>query len=78
LISPYFVPGIGGMAPMAKYRYPLIEAGAAIFEMKHSPSFEAGHRFRRGSTHDSLHTKAAVIDGERVFVGSLSIDPRSA
>lgn len=33
---------------------------------------------RLGSSRASLHTKAAVIDGERVFVGSFNIDPRSA
>jgi cardiolipin synthase C len=62
----------------AKYRKPLVEAGVRLFELKHSPHFEEGHRLRLGSSRGSLHTKGAVIDGERVFVGSFNIDPRSA
>ena len=107
LISPYFVPGVGGTTELrelamqgadvevltnslaatdvaavhgayAKYRQPLLEAGVRLFEMKHSPRIDEGHRIRLGSTRASLHTKAAVIDAERVFVGSFNIDPRSA
>lgn len=107
LISPYFVPGIGGTAVLrslalqraevavltnslaatdvaavhgayARYRHPLLDAGVRLFEMKHSPRLEEGHRLRLGSARASLHSKAAVIDGERVFVGSFNIDPRSA
>lgn len=105
LVSPYFVPGIGGTTALralalqgadvavltnslaatdvaavhgayAKYREPLLSAGVRLFELQ--PTFEGSHRFRLGSARGSLHTKAAVIDGERVFVGSFNIDPRSA
>src|SRR3546814_16410999 len=31
-----------------------------------------------GSSGASLHTKAFVIDGERGFIGSFNLDPRSA
>lgn len=108
LISPYFVPGVGGTAALrslvhqgasveiltnslsatdvaivhsgyAKYREPLLEAGVRIFELKSAFAPDEGHtRFRVGSSRASLHTKAAVIDGEHVFVGSFNIDPRSA
>jgi putative cardiolipin synthase len=108
LISPYFVPGIGGTAALrslaqqgadvsvltnslaatdvaivhsgyTKYRIPLLEAGVRLFELKPTPLFqEARSRMHLGSSRASLHTKAAVIDGERVFVGSFNIDPRSA
>jgi putative cardiolipin synthase len=108
LISPYFVPGIGGTAALrslarqgaevavltnslaatdvaivhsgyAKYRLPLLEAGVRLFELKATLVFkDARARMRLGSSRASLHTKAAVIDGERVFVGSFNIDPRSA
>jgi len=37
-----------------------------------------GHRIRIGSSNASLHTKAAIVDGERVFIGSYNLDPRSA
>ena len=63
----------------ARYRLPLLEAGVRLYEMKLSPVFEDGHtRFRLGSSRGSLHTKAVVLDGERVFVGSFNIDPRSS
>lgn len=108
LISPYFVPGIGGTAALrrlarqgarvsvltnslaatdvaivhsgyTKYRIPLLEAGVQLFEFKPMLVFrEARARMHLGSSRASLHTKAAVIDGERVFVGSFNIDPRSA
>lgn len=108
LISPYFVPGIGGTAALrslaqqgaevsvltnslaatdvaivhsgyAKYRVPLLEAGVRLFELKATLVFQdARARLRLGSSRASLHTKAAVIDGDRVFVGSFNIDPRSA
>jgi len=108
LISPYFVPGMGGTAALrslalqganvevltnslaatdvavvhsgyAKYRRPLLEAGVRIYELKAAAVIdEHPSRFRVGSSRASLHTKAAVIDAERVFVGSFNIDPRSA
>lgn len=110
LISPYFVPGVGGTAALralalqgasvrvltnslmatdvaivhsgyAKYRYPLLEGGVRLYELKSTaPAFDEPHhrRFRVGSSRASLHTKAAIVDGDRVFVGSFNIDPRSA
>jgi putative cardiolipin synthase len=62
----------------AHYRLPLLESGVRLFEMKVAPVFEEGPRFRLGSSRGSLHTKAVAIDGERVFVGSFNIDPRSS
>ena len=108
LISPYFVPGMGGTAALralafqgakvevltnslaatdvaivhsgyTKYRIPLLEAGVRLFELKSAAVLDdARRRLRVGTSRASLHTKAAVIDGERVFVGSFNIDPRSA
>ncbi|MET0498482.1 MAG: phospholipase D family protein [Steroidobacteraceae bacterium] len=108
MVSPYFVPGIGGTVALrrlaregaevailtnslsatdvaavhsgyARYRIPLLEGGVRLFEMKLAPVFEDTHtRFRLGSSRGSLHTKAMVLDGERVFIGSYNIDPRSA
>jgi putative cardiolipin synthase len=108
LISPYFVPGMGGTAALralalqgaqvqvltnslaatdvaivhsgyTKYRIPLLEAGVRLFELKSAAVLDDAHRrLRLGSSRASLHTKAAVMDGERVFVGSFNIDPRSA
>jgi len=108
MVSPYFVPGIGGTVALrrlarqgaevailtnslsatdvaavhsgyARYRIPLLDSGVHLFEMKLAPIFEDTHtRFRLGSSRGSLHTKAMALDGERVFIGSYNIDPRSA
>lgn len=108
LVSPYFVPGVGGTAALRslasqganvevltnslsatdvaivhsgymKYREPLLEGGVHLYELKSAaPAEERSTGFHVGSSRASLHTKAAVIDGERVFVGSFNIDPRSA
>lgn len=108
LISPYFVPGMGGTAALralarqgatvqvltnslaatdvaivhsgyTKYRVPLLEGGVRLFELKYTVVDDEKHpRFRLGSSRASLHTKAAIVDGNRVFVGSFNIDPRSA
>jgi len=108
MVSPYFVPGLGGTVALrrlaregaevailtnslsatdvaavhsgyARYRLPLLESGVRLFEMKAAPVFDEGRtKFRLGSSRGSLHTKAIVLDGERVFVGSFNIDPRSS
>ena len=60
----------------ARYRAPLLEGGVSLWELKpsgaHSARFSLG-----GSSGSSLHTKAAVIDADWLFVGSYNIDPRS-
>jgi cardiolipin synthase C len=69
----------------AKYRPQLLAAGVKLFELKPAPEEDdspehdhPGMRMRIGSSKASLHTKAAIIDQERVFVGSFNLDPRSA
>jgi len=65
----------------ARYRTPLLEVGVELYELKTAPEesdLEPTRRLRIGSSKASLHTKAAVIDGERLFVGSFNLDPRSA
>ena len=61
-----------------KYRRPVLERGGELFEMRRDPAFKPTYetppitgRFL------GLHTKAIAFDGERVFVGSLNLDPRS-
>jgi len=109
LISPYFVPGAGGVGRLSglvaagkqvgvltnslaatdvaavhsgyvRYRDELLRGGVKIYELK--PAQEVLEhervRLRFGSSRASLHTKAAIVDGERVFVGSFNLDPRSA
>ncbi|HEY1608246.1 MAG TPA: phospholipase D family protein [Paraburkholderia sp.] len=63
----------------------LLRAGVELFEMKRLPGARGkadkkGEEERRpfGSSGSSLHAKTFEVDGERVFVGSLNFDPRSA
>lgn len=58
----------------ARYRTRLIAAGVEVYELKHSSEASAGVFGSRGA---SLHTKAMVVDGRAVFVGSFNLDPRS-
>lgn len=63
-----------------KYRRPLLETGAEIFEFKGWPSEEVrGYSDVPPVEADfiSLHIKTIVADRERAFVGSLNLDPRA-
>lgn len=63
----------------ARYRTALLEAGVRLRELKSAVTHsEQDKRMHLGSSRASLHTKAAIIDRRRVFVGSFNIDPRSA
>ena len=59
----------------ARYRWRLLQAGVELWEMKPSGREEKGVLGSRGA---SLHTKALVVDGALIFVGSFNLDPRSA
>jgi putative cardiolipin synthase len=59
-----------------RYRGQLLDGGVSLFEIRRNGPKLAPSLF--GSSGASLHTKAFVIDGERGFVGSFNIDPRSA
>jgi putative cardiolipin synthase len=64
----------------ARYRRDLLRGGVDLYEMKRKAGSEAGRSkiSITGSSGASLHTKAMIIDGRWVFVGSMNIDPRSA
>lgn len=67
----------------SKYRSKLLAAGVKLFELRPAPEQDDdadhhGPRMRLGSSRASLHTKAAILDGRRIFVGSFNLDPRSA
>jgi putative cardiolipin synthase len=61
-------------AGYSRYREDLLAVGVQIHELK-------PHEVRRigilGRSKASLHTKALVVDGQRGFVGSFNLDPRS-
>ncbi|MBK3873350.1 phospholipase D family protein [Stutzerimonas sp. R40042] len=68
------VPAVhGGYAP---YRERMLELGVRLFELRRQPEQEPSYSFL-GESESSLHSKAAVFDQEKVFIGSLNFDPRS-
>lgn len=66
-------------AGYARYRPALLQAGVELYELQPSGS---GHRRLFGSatpsTRASLHSKALVLDGSLLVVGSMNLDLRSA
>jgi putative cardiolipin synthase len=59
----------------ARHRRRLLRMGIELHELKRGGQ-EGQSLF--GSSGASLHTKAFVVDGELIFVGSFNLDPRSA
>lgn len=66
-------------AGYAKYRARLVRDGVRLYELRRRAADEDrvddGRAF--GSANASLHAKTFVVDRERVFIGSLNLDPRS-
>lgn len=62
----------GGYAP---YRISLLKAGIKLWELR--PEATGRKLSLRGSSSASLHTKAFTGDGQRGFIGSMNLDPRS-
>jgi putative cardiolipin synthase len=60
----------------SQYREDLLEGGVKLWELKPLPGTKAKASMF-GSSGSSLHTKALVVDGQRLFVGSYNLDPRS-
>ena len=70
------VPAVhGGYAP---YRKTLLEHGVRLFELRRQPDEQPSSNLGLSDTSESsLHSKAAIIDRQKVFIGSLNFDPRS-
>lgn len=66
-------------AGYSKYRKDLLQAGVELYEMNKKISSEErmDKKGPYGSSKASLHAKSFVFDRERVFIGSLNLDPRS-
>jgi len=62
-------------AVYARYRRPLLRQGVELYELRSSP--ENGVDDQSGQAPLTLHSKVAVVDRERLFVGSFNLDPRS-
>jgi putative cardiolipin synthase len=66
-------------AGYAKYRKALLRAGVELYEMNKTLT-RAQRKEKKGtggSSKASLHAKSFVLDREKVFIGSLNLDPRS-
>jgi putative cardiolipin synthase len=63
-----------------KWRKPLLEAGVSLFEIRHDAAVqrELADTAPVRSGFMGLHVKAIAVDGKRVMVGSMNLDPRSA
>lgn len=61
----------------AKYREDLIKAGIKLWEVKASAKIKSKWSLT-GSSRASLHAKLMMIDENKLFVGSMNWDPRSA
>ncbi|SIT41640.1 conserved exported hypothetical protein [Paraburkholderia piptadeniae] len=61
------------------YREDLLAAGVRLYELKPvgSANVKAQRKFF-GSSKASLHAKTYVFDRQRVFIGSMNLDPRSS
>jgi len=61
-----------------KYRQDLIENGVEIYELRPDSTVKQRWSALSGQSEAGLHTKAMVVDRERVVIGSYNLDPRSA
>ena len=71
------VPAVhGGYAP---YRKTLLEHGVKLYELRRQPDDPSGGSSSgfSGGSDSSLHTKAMILDKQKVFIGSFNFDPRS-
>ena len=66
-------------AGYAKYRKYLLRAGVELYEVDKTLSKKQrkDKKGLEGSSKASLHAKSFAIDRQRVFIGSLNLDPRS-
>jgi len=70
-------------AGYSKYRRRLLESSVQLYEAKVRPAVRTAHAESHdshwgSSSRASLHAKTFAFDRERLFVGSLNLDPRSA
>jgi putative cardiolipin synthase len=66
-------------AGYSKYRRYLLRAGVELYEIDKALNKQQ-RKDKKGSTGSSkasLHAKSFVIDRERIFIGSMNLDPRS-
>ena len=65
-------------ASYARYRVAMLKAGVRIAEISPTLTQRSGHLGNFGRSLGRLHAKAAVIDNQIVYIGSMNLDARSA
>ena len=61
-----------------QWRKPIIDAGAELYEFRADPAIKSRvDTAPMVSKFSGLHSKAFVVDSEKVFIGSMNFDPRS-
>lgn len=62
------------------WRRPILEAGAGLYEIRHDAAIRsiAADTPPTRAEFMGLHSKGMVVDRERVYIGSMNYDPRSA
>jgi len=61
----------------ARYRPRLIDAGVQLYELVPSRTRQNKRLGVFGSSSGRLHAKTAVVDGDKSFIGTMNLDPRS-
>jgi putative cardiolipin synthase len=63
-----------------KWRKSILETGAQLYEMRHDAAIQplVSDTPPTRAKFMGLHSKGMVVDRERVYVGSMNFDPRSA
>ncbi|MBT2323526.1 phospholipase D family protein [Variovorax paradoxus] len=65
-------------ARYARYRADMLRIGVTIREIAPTLAGKSGRFGDFGQSISRLHAKLMVIDGQRMFIGSMNLDPRSA
>ena len=60
-----------------RYRPQLIDAGVELYELSPSRTQKGTRLGLFGASMGRLHAKTAVVDGDKTFIGSMNLDPRS-
>ena len=62
----------------ARYRPAMLKAGVDLYELSPTRAQRTKRLGLFGKSLGRLHAKTAIIDGKRIFIGSMNLDPRSA
>jgi putative cardiolipin synthase len=69
---------VPGHAGYSRYREDLLRRGVELYEFRPGAAEPRSHWSPLAATSKaSLHSKAMVLDGEKVFIGSFNLNPRS-